>query len=74
MKYLNLPLFLGSFVIGICIIFFIQPQKRIIHVYPTSENENMIQYKDQLGVCFKPVEKKVDCPSNPKTMGKIKPQ
>jgi hypothetical protein len=58
-----IPLFIG-FVIGVIAIYFINPQKDVIHKYPTPENAGKVIYKDKNSVCYKYSAAVVDCDKN----------
>ncbi len=74
MKYLNVPLFLISLVIGFISVWLTNPDKRIIYVYPTPDNVDILQYKDRTNGCFQFTQKEVQCPSDEKLITKITPQ
>jgi hypothetical protein len=75
MKYINIPVFIISFLIGIFIVFMMNlNDKHTIYIYPTPENENLIQYKDRSGNCFEYTQKEVSCPVNPKSISVIPQQ
>jgi hypothetical protein len=64
LKHLRpIPLIIGL-VIGVIAVFFIKPQKNIVHKYPTPENAGKIVYKDKNRVCYKYSAKSVDCDKN----------
>ena len=63
--YINLPIFLISFAIGLFFVYAIGPEKKTVFVYPTPENYTKIQYKDNVGQCFQYKTENVDCPINP---------
>lgn len=71
-KYINVPVFLASLSVGLIVVFYtLQDDLRKIYVYPTPENVDLLQYKDQAGNCF--VYKSVDteCPANAAKLAKI---
>ena len=47
------------------------PDLRVIKVYPTPENAQIIQYRDKANNCFSIKEKEVACPSNIEEISKI---
>jgi hypothetical protein len=71
LKFINIPVFIISFAIGIFAVYITTSENRKIYVYPTHENANILQYKDKTNTCFSIVEKEVDCPENPKKISKI---
>jgi hypothetical protein len=48
--------------------------KRKIYVYPTPDNVDTIQYKDQTGTCFEFKDAKVACPKKESEISKIPAQ
>jgi hypothetical protein len=64
MKYIHLPVFLLSFLIGIIYIYLSNEATRDIYVYPTIDNQDMFQYIDKAENCFSFVPKEVKCPIN----------
>jgi|TARA_B110000971_G_C19823752_1_gene414611 hypothetical protein len=63
-KYINLPVFLGSFLVGLVFIFLSSPQNKIVRVYPTPENVDKIEYIDPANNCFSFQAKKLTCPND----------
>jgi hypothetical protein len=63
-KYINLPIFIISLLIGICCVYITMPDTRKIYVYPTPENVNVLQYKDKTDTCFSFKQNEVPCPKN----------
>jgi hypothetical protein len=74
LKFVNIPVFILSFAIGVFFVYIFVPDTRTILVYPTHENVGLLQYRDATGNCFQLVEKAVDCPKNEKDISKIPPQ
>jgi hypothetical protein len=63
LKFLNIPVFLLSLAIGMFFVYIYVPDSRTIFVYPTPNNNDLIQYKDALGNCFYYKQEKVVCPN-----------
>lgn len=74
MKYLNVKVFLLSLFIGFIAVYFTNPDKRIIYVYPTPDNIDILQYKDKTNNCFEFKKTEVPCPKNENDIIKITPQ
>ena len=70
-KYINLPVFVVSLILGIIAVYYTVPDTRIVYVYPTPENVNMLQYKDKTDSCFAFQQKEVPCPKNQHEIAKI---
>jgi hypothetical protein len=64
LKYINLPVFLISFALGIFAVYITMPDKKKITVYPSPDNVQYIQYKDKAGNCFQMKQTRVACPKN----------
>ncbi len=64
-KYVSIPTFLCSFVIGLLFIYMLGPESKVIYKYPSPSNYKNILFKDNDDQCFefKPVE--TTCPINP---------
>ena len=71
-KYLNLPAFFISFIVGIIGVYLTDPFKRKVYIYPTPDNIDLVQYTDKTGACFEYEQKQVQCP-NGETV-KLRPQ
>jgi len=64
-KYINIPVFIISFLIGVLVVYMITDENRIIQIYPTPENEELMLYRDKAHQCFTFEHKEVSCPINP---------
>jgi len=73
-KYINVPVFIISLIIGIAMVYITMPDNRKIFVYPTPENISVLQYKDKTDTCFSFQQKEVACPKNEKDIFIISPQ
>jgi hypothetical protein len=73
-KYINIPVFFISFLFGLFAVYLISDDKRIVYVYPTPENIDIIQYKDKAGTCFKYDSEEQECNENEEQYFHIKPQ
>ena len=63
MRYINIPVFLISLAIGIFFVYINNPLKNVV-VFPTPENENSLQYKDNANMCHSFKSTEVSCPDN----------
>lgn len=66
MKFVNIPIFLLSLTIGLFYTYITAPRPNVIFVYPTPENINQIQYKDEGGTCFGFDAHEISCPQDDK--------
>ena len=74
MKYVNVPVFILSLVIGIFFVYVTIPDIRKIYVYPSPDNIDVLQYKDMTNTCFQFKQKEVTCPKNEKDIFKVPSQ
>ncbi len=63
-NYFNIKFLVLGILFGIVAIYFTDNEKRIINVYPTPDNVDVIQFKDSADNCFKFENIVVDCPDN----------
>jgi len=71
MKYISIPVFIVSFLIGMVYIYMSSPPTRSILVYPTVDNINKFQYIDKAENCFTFETKEDKCPFNTGPLKKI---
>jgi len=64
-KYISIPIFLSSFIVGLVFIFFLGPDSKTIYKYPSPTNYKDILYKDKVDQCYQFTPKKINCPINP---------
>jgi hypothetical protein len=60
-KFIKLHIFLLSFVFGLFTVYVIMPEEKNIFVYPTPENVNKLQYRDNSNTCFDIRQEEVNC-------------
>ena len=65
-NYVNMPLFIISLIVGFFAVYITLPDQRIVYVYPTPENIELLQYKDKTDTCFSFSQEKVTCPTDEK--------
>jgi hypothetical protein len=70
LKYINVPVFLISFALGIFAVYITMPDKKIITVYPSPDNVQYIQYKDKADNCFQFKQTRVSCPKDENDIAK----
>jgi len=74
LKYINIPIFIISLAFGLFAVYVTMPDSRIIHVYPTPDNIEAMQYKDKTNTCFTIKETEVQCPRNEHEIYTVPPQ
>jgi hypothetical protein len=74
LKYINIPVFLISFTIGLLYIYVAEEYKKTIIMYPTPDNIKENQYKDKSDHCFTYNLKEVKCPLDENLLHNIKIQ
>jgi len=63
-NYIDFKVFFISLAFGLFFVYINQSASTIIYVYPTPDNVNNIQYKDDIGNCFEFDAKEVTCPDD----------
>lgn len=66
LSYINIPVFIVSFLLGLFAVYMTAPKLRTIEVTPSPENADKIQYRDKTDHYFQFKEVPVTCPSNTK--------
>jgi hypothetical protein len=70
-KYINMPVFIISLILGFVAVYYTMPDTRTIYVYPTPENAELLQYRDKTDTCFSLEQTEVKCPINERDIAKI---
>ena len=71
LKYIDVKIFLLSLFLGLFAVYITMPDLRIIKVYPSPENVQILQYKDKADHCFSVKENEVPCPADKSKIKKI---
>ena len=71
LKYISIKVFLVSLSIGLLFAYLSTPPPTIIHVYPTPDNSETMEYIDKAENCFKFNATEVKCPSDRGLIKKI---
>lgn len=74
LQFINIPVFLISFAIGVFVVYITMSPTRKIIVYPTPDNIDKIMYKDATDACFTYKQEKVKCPANKENLFQIPEQ
>ena len=64
MKYINIPVFLISLILGFIFIHISAEPTETVFVYPTPENAGSLEYIDKANNCFVYKSTQVKCPSD----------
>jgi hypothetical protein len=70
-KYINFPVFITSFFVGLLVVYLYTDRNKKIYVYPTPETVDILQYRDQTGHCFSFQQKEVSCPKDKKKISHV---
>ena len=71
LKFISIKVFLIAISVGLLLNYLTIPKPKVIHVYPTADNYNKLQFKDSSGTCFGIDSKQVKCPINKELIAKI---
>jgi len=70
-KYISIPVFFVSFCLGLLFVYILGPDVKKIEVYPSPENVDKLQIKDDANNCYKYKQKHVECPSDETLITKL---
>ena len=70
-RFIDMKILLISLALGLFAVYITMPDQRLIYVYPTPENVDILQYKDRTDSCFSIKQTEVACPANEKDIAKI---
>ena len=74
-KFINIPVLIISFIIGLFAVYYsMSGDIRNIYIYPTPENVQILQFKDNTNTCFEFKQTEVSCPINSSNITQYKPQ
>ena len=73
-KFINLPVFLISFIIGLVFVRISAPETTTVFVFPTPDNIGLLEFKDKASNCFEYHSKSVPCPEKKEDITHIPPQ
>ena len=71
MKYINIPVFLISLVLGAFFIYISAEPTETVLVYPTPENAGKHEYIDKSGNCYRYHAERMPCPKEKKLLQRI---
>ena len=64
MKFINIPVFIISFAVGLFFVYISTPNNKKVIVFPTPENEGKIQYVDNNETCHTYKSTEIKCPAD----------
>jgi hypothetical protein len=70
-KYISVKIFFVSLCAGLLFAYLSTPPPTIIHVYPTPDNSDQLEYIDKANNCYKFDATEVKCPSDPSLIKNI---
>ena len=68
MKLFHVPTFILSLAFGLFLVYISTPSPDVIHIYPTPDNINKLQYKDKGGTCHSFSAKEIEWPKDKKNI------
>jgi hypothetical protein len=71
MKYIDLPIFILSLAVGLFYVYISGSDVKPVYMYPTMENMNTTQYKDNANNCYVYKMEEVACPTDPSEIESI---
>jgi len=71
LKYISIPVFLLSLIIGLFFIYILGPDLKTIYFYQTPETVDKILFRDKTENCFAFKEVGVTCPSDETKINQI---
>lgn len=70
-----MPVLIISFIVGLFAVYYsMSGDKRNIYIYPTPENVQILQFKDNTNTCFEFKQTEVGCPIDSSNITQYKPQ
>jgi hypothetical protein len=64
-KFINPTVFIITFIIGIVVVYILQPESIKVIKFPNPENSGKLTYQDENQNCYKYKATEVKCPSDP---------
>jgi hypothetical protein len=64
-KFINPLVFIISFIIGVGVVYILQPESIKVIKFPNPENAGKLTYQDENNNCYKYKATEVKCPSDP---------
>lgn len=72
LKFINIPIFAISLCVGILVVYIMsKSQMRKVYVFPTPDNDGLVQYKDSTDTCFHVKQTLTKCPADKSKITKL---
>ena len=71
LKFISVKVFIIALSVGLLLNYLTIPKPNIIHIYPTQDNYNKLQFKDSSETCFGIDSKEIRCPLKKENIAKI---
>lgn len=64
LNFISIPTLIISFIIGLVIVVFFNPENKIRYIYPPPNVKKKFYIKDNANNCFQYLSEEVNCPKN----------
>ena len=71
MRYISIPIFLISLIIGLFFVYILGPDIKTVYIYPSPETMDKVLIKDKSDNCFHFNQLEVKCPSDAGLISRI---
>lgn len=71
MKYISIPIFLISLMVGLFFVYILGPDIKTVYIYPRPETMDKVLIKDKSDNCFRFNQVEINCPSDAGLISRI---